>query len=318
MDHRFASEDGLLLDVHKMELTLRRRTYAEIRSHMRRHLTSPTPPKGMSVRTRRSGQLTVRYVRGEVVRAHIDPGFIFGGHDLVYDYVPDREIWIDIRQDSREIPFTLLHERTERALMSEGMTYASAHAEATKTELLARHRQLRRNGGGRHLKLRPFRQSEAFCGPASLKIVCSYFGLDYEEDYLAALCNSTRALGTDHSGLIEAAHHLGAWVYAGEEGTLEDLRSFTRRHRLPVIVGWYSPSNHRQTVFVPDRDEIEDHFSVVYGVTDRHVLLMDPETESGRRRIAIDRFLKLWWDTDGPDDRRCLRWFMALDFGQDI
>ena len=71
-------------------------------------------------------------VGGGVSRGHLDPEFIFGGHDLVYpDYIPRGEIWLDDKTDPAELPYVLLHEMVERKLMEEGKPYHVAHEYAT-------------------------------------------------------------------------------------------------------------------------------------------------------------------------------------------
>jgi hypothetical protein len=79
-------------------------------------------------------------VDGRLVRSVFDIDFTEGGHDLVYDYVPPREIWIDNDLDERERPFVLFHELHERNLMAKGWGYEPAHAEASGREFhLRRH-----------------------------------------------------------------------------------------------------------------------------------------------------------------------------------
>lgn len=78
--------------------------------------------------------LTIKYVEGSIVRKYIDPKFVLGGHDLVYNYIPKDEIWIDSRQGNKEIKYTLLHEIHERNLMKKGMDYNSAHDFALAAE----------------------------------------------------------------------------------------------------------------------------------------------------------------------------------------
>ncbi|MFA5999861.1 MAG: hypothetical protein WC783_02680 [Candidatus Paceibacterota bacterium] len=73
-------------------------------------------------------------VDGEVVRDEYDINFTEGGHDLVYDYIPYNEIWIDNSLIKSEIPVTILHEIYERELMSNGYSYDDAHDEALKLE----------------------------------------------------------------------------------------------------------------------------------------------------------------------------------------
>lgn len=85
----------------------------------------PVPPLVMGFE--KKGSLTIEYVNGIIIRKYIDPDFIFGGHKLVYDYIPHNKIWIDAQQDEREIPYTLLHEIKELELMKKEMNYDAAH-----------------------------------------------------------------------------------------------------------------------------------------------------------------------------------------------
>ena len=64
------------------------------------------------------------------------------------------------------------------------------------------------------LKLRTYRQREAFCGPSSIKIASSYFGHDFDELEIGKKCGTTVEDGTDHEGMIDGAEKLGAMVYA--------------------------------------------------------------------------------------------------------
>src|SRR3989344_6555435 len=81
-------------------------------------------------------------VDGQLVRQYLDPEFILGGHDLVYDYIPTVEIWIDAKLDPAEFPYLIEHERVERELMAKGKSYDSAHDFA-----LAADKELRRREG---------------------------------------------------------------------------------------------------------------------------------------------------------------------------
>lgn len=153
------------------------------------------------------------------------------------------------------------------------------------------------------LLMTPFRQSRAFCGPASLKIALSYFGKHYAEARLAKLCGSTRKDGTPHRGMVRGAKAVGANVFEKNNGTVEELRHFVHDARVPVIVGWISPENPLK----PTSDD--EHYSVVCQVTDKTIRLMDPETESGCRAMPIANFLSQWWDSDG----RIRRWYMVID-----
>ena len=82
--------------------------------------------------------LEIWIVRGRLVRA-VDVDFTIGGHDYVYEYIPEGEVWIDNTLEESERKYALLHELHERNRMAEGMTYNQAHAEASRLELRYRH-----------------------------------------------------------------------------------------------------------------------------------------------------------------------------------
>lgn len=82
--------------------------------------------------------LTIAYVDGSIIRKYFDPEFVAGGHEFVYDYIPQNEIWIDAWLDEKEYPYVLLHEEVERELMKEGKIYDIAHEFALVAEKEAR------------------------------------------------------------------------------------------------------------------------------------------------------------------------------------
>lgn len=309
-DRRYRAEKSFLLKVHALEVATRRWPYAKTRAYLKRKLCLKGTPPNFVVRRESRDGLTLLYVRGDIVRKYMDPGFIFGGHDLVYGYIAENEVWIDIRQDPREIPFVVAHEMYERDLMRRGHTYSDAHRQATDIEHALRLKQPKRKAR-RPLRMKPFRQHAGFCGPASLKIAAEHYGRVYSERELDKLCRqcsgrrrSTTDYGTDHLEMIGAAEALGAVVVAKNDGTIEDLRNWVLKQRVPVIVGW----------FVADPGNEGDHFSVVYHLTRTHVYLMDPEQLNGRRKMSLKKFQRLWWDNDTSKNLRANRWFMAANF----
>ena len=78
--------------------------------------------------------LTVWRIDGSIVRALYMVDYADGGHDLVYDFVPKNEIWIEEVLNENERKFILLHEMHERYLMSQGKDYHHAHEGATIIE----------------------------------------------------------------------------------------------------------------------------------------------------------------------------------------
>jgi hypothetical protein len=86
-----------------------------------------------------SNDLKVWVVSGEAVRDFFRIDFTEGGHDMVYSFVPAREVWIDDDISDKERKFVLLHEVHERHLMAKGWTYNDAHRDSSKIEYFCRH-----------------------------------------------------------------------------------------------------------------------------------------------------------------------------------
>ena len=83
--------------------------------------------------------LSVWIVNGRLVRSVFDIDFTAGGHDYVYEFVPENEVWIDDDIEESERGYVLLHELHERNRMAEGWTYDKAHAESSRLEYHLRH-----------------------------------------------------------------------------------------------------------------------------------------------------------------------------------
>jgi len=83
--------------------------------------------------------LSVWIVNGRLVRSVFDIDFTEGGHDYVYEFVPENEVWIDDDIVETERSFVLLHELHERNCMAKGWPYSKAHAESSRLEYHCRH-----------------------------------------------------------------------------------------------------------------------------------------------------------------------------------
>jgi hypothetical protein len=77
-------------------------------------------------------------VDGRLVRSVFDIDFTAGGHDSVYEFVPQNEVWIDDAIMEPERPYVLLHELHERNRMAAGWPYSKAHAESSRLEYRCR------------------------------------------------------------------------------------------------------------------------------------------------------------------------------------
>jgi len=83
--------------------------------------------------------LSVWIVDGRLVRSVFDIDFTAGGHDHVYEFVPQGEVWIDNDIEEKERGFVLLHELHERNRMAQGLPYSKAHNESSRLEFRCRH-----------------------------------------------------------------------------------------------------------------------------------------------------------------------------------
>lgn len=80
-----------------------------------------------------TSSLEVWLVDGKMVRGH-DPRFCSGGHDLVYDYVPDGHAWVDNALVPKERPLAAVHEVKERNGMELGEKYSVMHPKCSRLE----------------------------------------------------------------------------------------------------------------------------------------------------------------------------------------
>ncbi len=83
--------------------------------------------------------ISVWIVDGRLVRSVFDIDFTEGGHDYVYEFVPENEVWIDNDLEEIERPYVLLHELHERNLMAKGWDYDKAHEDSSTIEYYCRH-----------------------------------------------------------------------------------------------------------------------------------------------------------------------------------
>lgn len=100
-------------------------------------------PEGQDVHERLWKKLengvNVWIVRGRLVRSVFDIDFTAGGHEYVYEFVPENEVWIDDDIIEEERRYVLLHELHERNRMSSGWPYSKSHAESSRLEYHCRH-----------------------------------------------------------------------------------------------------------------------------------------------------------------------------------
>jgi len=59
--------------------------------------------------------VSIWLVDGKLVRSIFDVEFTEGGHDLIYDFIPKNEVWIDNDVSEGERKYVILHKKASRA-----------------------------------------------------------------------------------------------------------------------------------------------------------------------------------------------------------
>jgi len=131
------------------------------------------------------------------------------------------------------------------------------------------------------------------CGPASLKIVLDYYGVNKTERELADIIGVVPEIGVDAGSIKKVAEELGFKVVVKDDASFNDIQMWLERG-VPVIVDWFT----RGRADYDDAAIADGHYSVVIGLDDEYVHLQDPEI-GGVRKLRRDDFLKVWFDFRG-------------------
>ncbi len=145
------------------------------------------------------------------------------------------------------------------------------------------------------LKLKPFQETlnVGMCGPASLKIILQYYGIDIEEKELAKMTGWNKGLGVNDKGIKKAAEILGFKVKIKNNSSFKDIEKWLNK-KVPVIVNWFTGGGRDYS----DSDIADGHYSVVTGLDDKFIYLQDPEI--GKiRKLKRDGFMSVWFDFRG-------------------
>jgi len=133
------------------------------------------------------------------------------------------------------------------------------------------------------LKIKSFRQKPGFCGPASLKMVLSYYKIEKSEKELVKITGCTAKKGTSANGILKAARMFGLKGFVKDFSNFNEIRYYLDRN-IPVIIDWFS--------------EDEGHYSVAVGINRKSIYFQDPEL--GRiRKMNLDLFKRVWFDFPG-------------------
>jgi ABC-type bacteriocin/lantibiotic exporter with double-glycine peptidase domain len=145
------------------------------------------------------------------------------------------------------------------------------------------------------LPIKPFQETlhQSRCGPASLKMIFDYYGIEKSETEITKLCGAAEDLGTDHKGIKQAAESLGFKVEINNNSTFEDIQYWLKK-KVPIILNWFT----RGRADYDDSQVADGHYSVVVGLDDKYIYIQDPEIGK-LRKIDRDDFMKVWFDFAG-------------------
>ena len=142
VEHRLmakgASYDDALEAADKSEAAERKRSGDIAKVATKKGLPDPAKVHVRLWKALESG-VSIWIVNGRLVRSVFDIDLTEGGHDHVYEFVPEGEVWIDNDLEEAERAYVLLHELHERNLMAKGWTYTKAHEDSSKIESHMRH-----------------------------------------------------------------------------------------------------------------------------------------------------------------------------------
>ena len=132
-----------------------------------------------------------------------------------------------------------------------------------------------------------------YCGPASLKMVLGFYGIERTEKCLAKLAGWNRNLGVDDAGIKKAAENFGFEVEIRNNSNFHDLEKFLRKG-IPVIVNWFTKGRPDY----PESQMSDGHYSVAVGLDKKFIYLQDPEIGK-MRKIKRQDFMRVWFDFKG-------------------
>jgi len=145
------------------------------------------------------------------------------------------------------------------------------------------------------LDIKPFQETlnADMCGPASLKIVLDYYGINKTEKELAKIAGWKKGLGINDKGIKKAVERLDLKVVIKNNSSFKDIEKWLKKD-VPVIVDWFT----RGRTDYGDSSTADGHYSVVMGLDDKFIYLQDPEL-GAMRKINRGDFMRVWFDFEG-------------------
>lgn len=125
------------------------------------------------------------------------------------------------------------------------------------------------------------------CGPAAVKMILSYYGIDATEDELCIKCGHTFDKGCTDKGMIKAFQSYGLSAKIYNNCSIEDIEYWIRHH-VPVIVDYFAGGT--SVDIMPD-----GHSGIIVDIDKEAVYLLDPWSAKVLT-IYREDFIRVWFD----------------------
>lgn len=138
------------------------------------------------------------------------------------------------------------------------------------------------------INILPYKQSDSSrCGPASIKMILNYYGIDALENTIAKYAKCTYEKGCTNQNMVVAIkkYGLGARIYDNCE--LKDIEYWIKHH-IPVIVDWFAGGANVDDISM-------GHSSIVVDIDRETIYLMDPSVGQ-MSSIKREEFNSVWFD----------------------
>ncbi len=142
-------------------------------------------------------------------------------------------------------------------------------------------------------------QTDYTCGPAALKMALDgLVGVRLPEAELASAMGTTPDIGTRQRMMYKFADEMGMVAYVKHTDTpLAAIRDAMADGHVVIVCYWLAP-------------EDTDHYAVVAGIKDDHIILNDPWA-GPETVMELDDFDNHWLGDDAVEGRRD-RWMLAI------
>jgi len=145
------------------------------------------------------------------------------------------------------------------------------------------------------MKIKPYKQSKGYCGPACLKMIMGYYSINKSEKTWAKLTKTSRVKGCKEKNIVTLAKKLGFNSYMKQRSSIKEIRSLIKKG-YQVIVNWFSP-------------EEAGHYSVVVKFDRKNIYLADPHFGKTVKQ-DLSWFKERWFDVF--DDKLILRGIIVI------